>query len=108
MDEINIEDLILNGVLEVAAVDSETGEFLYTFTPLLREAMPALYKVHADTVHEEIMFLWEYGFLQMSNFTEKNPTISLTSKAFDDIEISKLSPEKQASLREIKRILKVV
>jgi hypothetical protein len=108
MSEIDIDHLILNGVLEVAAVDSETGELLYNFTPLLKEKMPDLYKVHADSVHEEIMFLWEHGFLQMNNITEKSPRISLTAKAFNDAEILKLSPEKRASLMEIKRILKVV
>jgi hypothetical protein len=108
MEDINIEDLILNGVLEVAAVDSETGELLYNFTPLVKDLMPDLYRVHADTVYEDILFFWEEGFLQVNDFTEQNPTVRLTTKAFNDAEILKLNPDKRQSLNEIKRILKVV
>lgn len=37
-DETNdIEKLIMSGGLEVAGVDSETGELLYVFTPKMKK-----------------------------------------------------------------------
>ena len=39
-----IDALILNGALEVAAIDMETGEALYKFTDKLKEISPELYE----------------------------------------------------------------
>ena len=35
-----INKLILDGGIEVAAIDQDTGEFLYSFTPKIKELMP--------------------------------------------------------------------
>lgn len=108
MDQPSIEDLILAGAVEVAAVDSTTGELLYTFTEKLKDVMPDLYNKHLENVHYEVMFFFEHGFIDILDITEENPIIKLTSKAFDPEEIAKLSKDAVEALDEIKRILKVV
>lgn len=100
-----MEQLILSGALEPAGIDSETGEFLYNFTPKLKNVSPLLYEEHVAHVNGELMRLWENGFLDI-NLTEENPIVKLTTKAFDDVEISKLSKEDKWGIQEIKRILK--
>lgn len=103
-----IEKLILSGALEIGAVDIESGEILYNFTDKLKEIMPQLYNEHLNFVNAEIMYLWEYGFLSINDLADENPKVTLTSKAQNFEEISKLPKDKQRSLEEIKRILKVV
>jgi hypothetical protein len=104
----SIDDLILSGVVEVAAVDSDTGELLYQFTDKLPELMPDLYKKHIQKMHDDIMYFWERGFLHIHDFSIENPKISLTAKALDKDELENLSEEMQAILKEIMRVLKVV
>ena len=107
-DNPSIEELILSGVIEVSAVDSETGEFLYTFTDKLKELLPELYAIHINHIHNEIMYFWEKGLVYIDDITSNNPSISLTEKSFDEEALSQLSPSKRESLEEIKRILKVI
>lgn len=104
----NIDDLILAGAIEVAAVDSNTGELLYQFTDKLKEINPELYRRHKDQVHRELMYFWEKGFLNIYDFSEENPAIALTRKAFDQDALNELSNHERAALEEIKRVLKVV
>ncbi len=99
-----IEDLILNGALEVAGMDMDTGEMLYNFTDKLKEVNPELYKDMSDYISTETMALWADGFLDI-DVTEKNPLVRLTEKAFDESEVSNLSKEKQYTLKEIIRII---
>lgn len=108
MDDISIESLIMNGIIEIAAVDSETGEFLYTFTNKVKEKMPELYRAHMQSVHAEIMYFWENGFVHLTEWDSANPIVSLTEKAFDNPSILDLSTEKRQVLEELKRILKVI
>lgn len=108
MKEPSIEDLILAGAIEVSAMDPETGEFLYSFTPKIKDVMPDLYHMHINNIHSEIMFFFERGFVDIIDFESSNPVIKLTQRAFDPEYISKLDPEYIQSLNEIKRILKVV
>jgi len=104
-DQTAIDFLLLNGGLQVAGIDSKTGEFLYTFTPKIKEIMPELYHEHMNHVNGELMRLWESGFLNI-NLMEENPIVTLTSKALDPLEVSKLSKEDQWSIEEIKRLLR--
>lgn len=104
MIEPSIEELILSGVVEVAGIDTTTGEFLYNFTPKLREVMPEMYNERLEFVQAEVMFFLELGFLEIDGDPEDNPTIYLTEKSFDEEEVSQLPKDKQESLREIKRI----
>lgn len=108
MDEINqdiIDKLILEGALQVAGIDSETGDFLYQFTPKLKEISPILYNEHVNHVNGELMKLWEKGFLDI-NIADENPIVKLTEKSLDEVELSKLSKEDRWSIEEVKRLLK--
>lgn len=106
MDESKqvIDDLLLSGAMQICGIDKNTGEFLYQFTPKLKDVMPDLYKEHLNHVNSEIMRLWEKGFVHMDLMLE-SPVVTLTDLAFDDKEISKLSKEDRWSIEEIKRIL---
>ena len=99
-----MEFLILQGGLEVSGVDSKTGEFLYSFTPKIKEIMPELYKDHLDSINREVMNLWEQGYIYL-DLLEEDPIISLTEKALDSNAIAQLSTEEQWCLSEIKRVL---
>jgi hypothetical protein len=104
MIEPSMEELILNGVAEVAGVDSDTGEFLYNFTPKLREVMPELWNQRLNFIHEEIMYFWENGFIEVEDMDTRNPAIFLTPLALDEDAIAELPEDKQSSFREIKRL----
>ena len=108
MENPSIEDLILNGIIEVSGIDSESGEFLYNFTKDFREAMPEIYEIHIQYIYNEIMYLWEKGFVHLEDVETDNPIVSLTKKALDEHEISSLPEDKQDALKELKRILKVI
>lgn len=108
MEDMSVEEMILAGIIEVSAIDSETGDFLYTFTNKVKEALPELYEMHINAVHNEIMYFWEKGLVHIDNFESKNPIVSLTDRAFDEEYIQTLSDAKQRSLKELKRILKVI
>lgn len=102
--EDQIENMILDGSLEVSGIDEETGEFLYTFTEKLAENYPELYKDAQTYFSKEMMFLWENNFIVM-DVTDSNPLISLTKKALDKEEVAKLSSEVQVMLKEVVRVL---
>lgn len=107
-EDIAIDKLILEGALEVGGIDIESGEILYNFTDKLKEVMPELYNEHLNFVNSEIMYLWETGFLSIESLLDDNPKVNLTLKAYDTDKIKELPLDKQRSLQEIKRILKVV
>jgi hypothetical protein len=94
----------LSGALEVAGIDIETGEPMYNFTDKLVEVSPELHNEVSTYFSRETMSLWSEGFLNM-DVTEKNPMVTLTEKALDDEELSKLSKESQTTLKEIIRVI---
>jgi hypothetical protein len=100
-----IDDLILEGGLEVAGVDPDSGEMLYSFTPKVKELMPELYEDHLNFINAELMVLWEKGYVNIDFFKE-DPLISLTNKANDPDEVAKLSKQERWSLQELKRVVK--
>jgi len=106
MDPIDetIEALILSGAIEIAGIDSKTGQALYRFNPIIKKIMPDLYREHLNEVNRDIMGLWEKGFLDV-DFLDEDPLVKLTDKAFNDIEVQNLPMEQQISLLEIKRLL---
>ena len=99
-----INKLILDGGIEVAAIDQDTGEFLYSFTPKIKELMPNVYEEHIETVNSEVMNLWQKGFLDISLF-DADPVITITKKALSKEDIKTLSKKEQWSLMEILRLL---
>jgi hypothetical protein len=98
-----IEKLILEGGLEVAGVDSEDGSLLYSFTPKIKELMPELYRDHINSVNSEMLYLWEKGYVDI-DFFAKDPVVTLTSKSFDEAEMSKLNKRQKWSIEELKRL----
>ena len=100
-DEIDrlIEKLILIGAMEVSGI-SEDGEFLYGFTPKLKEMDESLFYAIQDSINNGIMDLWAEGYLEI-DMLETEPIVRLTEKALDESEIEKLDPERQKFLRSI-------
>ena len=99
-----IDQLILDGGLEVAGVDPETGEMLYAFTPKVKDLMPEIYNDHLNFVNDELMILWEKGYVNI-DFLRDDPLISLTTKSDDPEETLKLSKQERWSLQELKRAI---
>jgi hypothetical protein len=106
MDEESkiIEDLILQGALEVAGIDLDTGEPLYNFTNKLQSINPELHNEFSKYFSSETIALWEYGFLDM-DITDINPVVRVTKKAFDPESVAKLNKGHQYTLKEIIRVL---
>ena len=100
-----IDHLILEGGLEVAGVDPESGEMLYAFTPKVKEIMPDLYDDHLNFVNAELMVLWEKGFVDI-DFLKDDPLIYISDKSYDPEEVKKLSKQERWSLQELKRVVK--
>lgn len=101
---MEIEDLILSGAVEVAGVDPETGEMLYSFTDKLKEVSPILHSEVNRMFNSHIMKLWELDMIDM-DITSDNPIVRLTKKAFHPSFLSKLNEEELYTLKEIKRNL---
>lgn len=104
-EEEIIDKLLLENALEVVGIDKTNGEFLYAFTPKIKEIMPELYQDHLNFVNSEIMVLWEKGYLNV-DFLADDPSVTVTDKAFIQKELDKLSRQELWSLEEIKRLLK--
>ena len=103
-DEL-IKNLILEGALEVAGVDSESGEFLYSVTPKMQEVMPDMYEDHITQVNRDILNLWEKGYVNV-DFLSPNPMVTISKKGLDKAEVSKLTKPEIWALEEVKRLLK--
>lgn len=95
-----IEYLILEGAAEVAALDTETGEPLFRFTPQLQEVDPELYNNIQTYFNTNIMLLWQKGFLILDP-TDSNTTVSLTDKAFDKKAIAELDKHEHGTLKSV-------
>jgi hypothetical protein len=104
-EQDSIDYLILNGGIEVAGIDCQVGEFLYSFTPKIKDLMPELYEEHIRDVNSHILNLWEKGFLSI-NFMEDDPIVNISEKGLNPEEIAKLPEENQWHLNEIKRLLR--
>lgn len=98
-DETNrmIELFILAGFMEVAGIDAESGEFLYSFTPKMREVNPELFYELQNAISNEILSLWAAGFLDIQVDGE-DAMVRLTQKCTDIDEIEKLSEREQEFL----------
>jgi hypothetical protein len=106
--EFSIEKLILDGAVEVSGVKQDTGEFLYSFTDKIKEILPEMYKRHLDFMHQEIMYFWEKGFLDVDDLGKSNPSITVTELAFNENALATLPPKRLETLNEIKRLLGVL
>jgi hypothetical protein len=102
-DEL-IKNLILEGALEVAGVDSETNELLYNITPKMQEVMPDMYEDHITQVNKDLLNLWEKGYVNI-DFLLADPVVTISEKGLDKAEISKLTKQEVWALEEVKRLL---
>ena len=103
-DEL-IKNLILEGALEVAGVDSETSELLYTITPKMQEVMPDMYEDHLTQVNRDLLNLWEKGYVNI-DFLLADPVVTISEKGLDKAEVAKLTKHEIWALEEVKRLLK--
>lgn len=102
-DEI-IDSLILNGGLEFAGVDEETGEPMYRPTSKLKNIDPKLSEDMSSYFSATTMKLWEKGFINM-DVTIENPLVKLAEKSFDIDAINLLGKEERVVIREIIKVL---
>ena len=103
-DEL-IKNLILEGALEVAGVDSQTNELLYSITPKMQEVMPDMYEDHLTQVNRDLLNLWEKGYVNI-DFLLADPIVTISEKGLDKTEVSKLTKPEIWALEEVKRLLK--
>jgi hypothetical protein len=99
-----VDNLILEGGIEFAGIDSESGEILYSLTPKIKDLMPDLYEEHLNFINADLMSLWQKGFVDVDFFSD-DPLINITNKYYDEYEVAKLSKEERWSLRELKRAI---
>jgi hypothetical protein len=99
-----VDNLILEGGIEFAGIDPETGEMLYSITSKIKDLMPDLYDEHLSFVNDELMSLWQKGFVDIDFFSD-DPLININDKYYDEDEVVKLSKEERWSLRELKRVI---
>jgi hypothetical protein len=103
-DEL-IKNLILQGALEVAVIDTEKGEFLYAITSRMKEVMPDLYEDHLKTVNRDLLNLWEKGYVNI-DLLSPDPIVTISEKGLNKSEVSKLTKPEIWALEEVKRLLK--
>jgi hypothetical protein len=99
-DDDFIDNLILNGALEIIGIEDGTGEILYGFTDKLLDVDPLLHAKFVNHFYEDMMALWENGFVSM-DVTQLNPMVEITPKVFDEIAVAALSENQKRTLANI-------
>jgi hypothetical protein len=104
-DEFDIVDnLVLNGGLEFAGKDSETGELLYRPTDRLKDLDSVLSDDLSLYFSDITLKLWEKGFLEM-DVTERDPIVKLGPKSFDITSIKSLPKDERVVVEQIVKVL---
>lgn len=98
-----VDKLILEGGLEIAGIDIDTGEFLYSFTEKLEELNPELHDNLKNFFYNEVINLWEKGFVNISFFDE-DPIVTISDKGFDESKVKTLTKDQQNSLEQIRKL----
>lgn len=101
-----LDEMILDGLVEVAGLDADTGEMLYSFTSKAAEVIPTLAAEAEKFFQKVIMYFWENGFILM-DVTEESPTVTVTEKALDPAEVENLSVEYRQALNLILEALRI-
>jgi hypothetical protein len=106
-DEISnmINNLVMSGYLDMVGIDENSGEFLYSVSPELKEMIPHFAEMMEQAFLADLQSLWVSGFLKM-DITELNPTVSLTALAFDEEAVKGLPAEEQLTLNLIKQAMR--
>jgi len=99
-----IDRLILDGGLEFAGKDFETGEALYKPTDRLKDIDAKLSEDLSVYFSEVTLRLWEKGFLDM-DITQKDPLVRLAPKSFDIRSIKSLEKNERVVVEEIIKAL---
>lgn len=95
------ENMIIEGVIEFAGLDPNTGEMLYNFNKDLENIRPDLFEQMTSSMESDIYKLWEKGFLAM-NIADENPLVKITEKSLDTDAIeSELTYQEKTSLEII-------
>jgi len=95
------ERMILEGVIEFAGLDPDSGEMLYNFSKDLEKISPEVFQEMIHSMEKDIYKLWEKGFLAM-NIAEENPLVKVTPKSLDqDIIDQELNDKEKNSLEII-------
>lgn len=74
-----LDKLILDGSVEVAGIDIESGNFVYNFTPQLKENNPELFDSVMSVFYSIVMQLWERGYVDV-DLEDEDPMVTLTAK----------------------------
>jgi hypothetical protein len=104
MFEPTVEELILEGIVEVSGIDSESGQFLYSFTDKVKQVLPEMLEKRLKNIHSKILFFWRMGFIDIDDPRSSNPVVMLSDKAFDEDAVDQLPEDKRVDLEEIKRL----
>jgi len=105
MDEFDdIDKLILEGGLEFAGKDSQTGEVLYRPTDRLKEIDARLSEDLSVYFSDITLKLWQKGFLDM-NVTERDPLVKLGDKSFDLASVQSLDKDERVVIEQIIKVL---
>jgi len=105
MDEFDIVDnLVINGGLEFAGKDPETGEALYRPTDKLKDIDKKLSEELSTYFSDVTLKLWEKGFIDM-DVTQENPIVKLGPKSFNAYSIKSLPTDERVVMEQIVRAL---
>ena len=100
-----VDLFLMKGLIEISSIDSNTGEFLYQFSPGVTDAIPRLKEETEKMFLENLDILWIKGFIQMER-TEENPIVSLTDLAFEPDSVANLSVHERSTLYTIMEAMK--
>ena len=100
----DVDRLILNGGLEFAGSDSETGEPLYRPTDRLKELDERLSQDLSIYFSDITLKLWEKGFIDM-DVTERDPLVKIGPKGLDIAAIKSLDKDERVVIEEIIKAL---
>jgi hypothetical protein len=98
-----IDALILNGALEVSAIDSETGQFVYTVTEKMAELAPEIYEEINNQIYRDVMNLWQKGLL-MVNIMSDSPEVSPSEHGLDRANWTNLSDSEYSTMNTVMRL----
>lgn len=95
-----LEKLILDGSVEVAGVDMETGSFVYNFTPQLKDNNPEIFDSVMSIFYSIVLQLWERGYLDI-DLEDEDPLIMLTDKGENLEDLDNLDKMQKEVLKSI-------
>lgn len=97
-----IDALILNGALEISAMDSETGQMVYAITEKMQELAPEIYRDIRNQIHKDVMSLWQKGLLIVDLMSD-SPDVSPTEAALDRASWTDLSDSEYSTMNTVMR-----